>query len=111
MKSSMNFKVSVLMIFLGLTLSRSSKTMLEGQKTEEERAEEATVDRGLVHDDGIFLVVAAVAKNSDDGILTGGELTELEVLHRTSSSERFLRIVQDVRHRVPMDQQISEVDA
>ena len=39
MKSSMNFKVLVLMISVGSTLSPNSKTMLEGKKTEGGRVE------------------------------------------------------------------------
>jgi hypothetical protein len=72
---------------------------------------QASVDRRLVHDDRIFLVVPRVTEDSDDGVLTGGKFAEVEVFHRTGCRERLLRVVEDVGHRVHADLEVGEVDA
>jgi len=66
-------------------------------------AEEASVDGRLVHDDGVFLVVAAVAEDCDDGVLAGGEVSELEEFHGSGCCEGFLRVVKDIAHGVHSD--------
>ena len=42
--------------------------------TEEDGPEEAAIDGGLVHHDGIFLVVAAIAGNGHDGVVPSRQL-------------------------------------
>ena len=52
-----------------------------GVRPVEETAEETTVDTALIHNDGIFLVVSRVTGDSDNGILSCGQLTESKELH------------------------------
>lgn len=43
--------------------------------------------------------------------LTGGELSEVKVLHRTSRGERLLRVVENVGHRVHPNLVVRKVDS
>ena len=72
--------------------------------------EETSINSTLVHDDGIFLIVTAVAKDSDDGVLTSREFAKFELLRGTCGSKGFLWVVQDVGHRVHSNQEVREVD-
>mmetsp|Transcript_57052 Transcript_57052/g.100154 ORF Transcript_57052/g.100154 Transcript_57052/m.100154 type:complete len:607 (+) Transcript_57052:305-2125(+) len=99
----------------GLVLQRikHSRTALGLRivRTEEARAEQATVDGGLVHDQGILLVVSGVAGNADDAIHSTGQLSEMHVLHRAGRGEGLLRVVQHVGHRVHAHLEGGQIDA
>mmetsp|Transcript_10450 Transcript_10450/g.26294 ORF Transcript_10450/g.26294 Transcript_10450/m.26294 type:complete len:461 (-) Transcript_10450:2197-3579(-) len=73
--------------------------------------EKAAVDGGLVHDDGVFLVVSGVAADARHGVLPGWQLAEVEVLHRARRDQRLLRVEQQVRKRVHAQLVIGDVHA
>ena len=65
---------------IGLSdLFRLGFTVIVG--SEEDRAEEPSVDGALVQHDGVFLVVARIASNGDNGVAPSSQLFELQVLH------------------------------
>mmetsp|Transcript_16479 Transcript_16479/g.64296 ORF Transcript_16479/g.64296 Transcript_16479/m.64296 type:complete len:1268 (+) Transcript_16479:614-4417(+) len=77
----------------------------------EDGAEEAAVDGRLVHDDRILLVVARVAGDCHDAVLSCRQAAELEELHRARDNQRLLRVPEDVRHRVHAQLEVGDVHA
>mmetsp|Transcript_4817 Transcript_4817/g.13483 ORF Transcript_4817/g.13483 Transcript_4817/m.13483 type:complete len:410 (-) Transcript_4817:2321-3550(-) len=65
-----------------------------------DRAEETAIDRGLVHHDGIFLVIPRVAHNGNNAILPRRKRSEVQILHVFRRYQGFLRIVQYMRQCV-----------
>ena len=51
--------------------------------------EQTAVNRTLVHDDRVLLIITAVTHDCHDGVLTGGKFTESEVFRGPSGDERF----------------------
>mmetsp|Transcript_29662 Transcript_29662/g.73494 ORF Transcript_29662/g.73494 Transcript_29662/m.73494 type:complete len:237 (-) Transcript_29662:2039-2749(-) len=74
-------------------------------------SEQASVDRALVHDNGILLVVSCVAHDADNNVDTGGQLTEVQVLHRASGHQRLLRVEQHVRQSVHAQLKVGHIHA
>src|SRR5213592_747606 len=70
--------------------------LLRAVRPHERGPPEASVDRGLVHDDRVFHVVPVMRHHGDDEILARGPLVERDVLHRVRLHERLLRVVEQV---------------
>ena len=66
----------------------------------EHRPEKATINGTLIQHDRIFLVVARIARNGDDGVTTGCQLFKPEIFHGTRRYKRLLRIVEQVSQSV-----------
>ena len=62
----------------------------------ENTSEESSIDGTLIQHNAIFLVITWIACNSDNWITTSCKFFELKILHRVSSNQRLLRIVQHV---------------
>src|SRR2546422_492429 len=77
-------------------LTAGVAALLRAVRSHERRAPEATIDRGLVHDDRVLHVVPVVGHHRDDEILACGPLVEGHVLHRVRLDERLLRVVEQV---------------
>mmetsp|Transcript_6455 Transcript_6455/g.19394 ORF Transcript_6455/g.19394 Transcript_6455/m.19394 type:complete len:390 (-) Transcript_6455:2323-3492(-) len=75
------------------------------------RAHEAAVDRALVHDDTILLVVARVHHDGHDGVLARRQLAEVQEFHRSRGDQRLLRVVQDVALRLEAQVEVGGKDA
>ena len=59
-----------------------------------ETTEETTLDRRLVHDDGILLILAAVATNGYDSIVTERQIVHTENVHHTGFHKRTRRMAE-----------------
>ncbi len=56
--------------------------------------EEATLHGRLVHDDGVLLIVATVATNGNDGIMTERKIVHSKNVHHTRLHERTRRMTE-----------------
>lgn len=63
-------------------------------------AEETSVDSTLIQHDRIFLVIAGVAGNSDDGVAASRKFLETQILHGLGTDQRLLGIVENVSEGV-----------
>ena len=63
-------------------------------------ASKPPVQRGLVYHQGVLYVVAAVAHHGDGGVLTGGDLVELDEVDGPGPDEGDLRVAQEVEEGV-----------
>lgn len=76
----------------------------------ESRSEDASVNAGLVTDDGVLLVVASVASNADNCIAACRKLFEVKEIHRLSTDQRLLGIVENMGKRVHPEEVVAGVD-
>jgi hypothetical protein len=74
------------------------------------RPEETSLDGGGVQNNGIFLVVPGVTRNSDNTVDPRWQLSKPEVLHRPGGDQRFVGVVQDVRQSVHPYVKVCDVD-
>mmetsp|Transcript_59656 Transcript_59656/g.129706 ORF Transcript_59656/g.129706 Transcript_59656/m.129706 type:complete len:456 (-) Transcript_59656:728-2095(-) len=72
--------------------------------------EETTVDGALVHDDRVFLVVAAVAGDGDDGVLARRELVKMEVVHCVGFHKGLLRVEKHVSEGIHAEVVVGDVN-
>mmetsp|Transcript_10118 Transcript_10118/g.15281 ORF Transcript_10118/g.15281 Transcript_10118/m.15281 type:complete len:422 (-) Transcript_10118:326-1591(-) len=80
-------------------------------RTIENRAEESTINRGLIHHNRIFLVIPRVTHNRNHTVLTGGEATEVEVLHVFRCHKGFLWVVQNVGQGIHSELVVGDVNS
>jgi len=66
----------------------------------EHRPEKASINGALIQHDRIFLVVARVARDRNNGVTTGRQLFKPEIFHGTSRYKWFLWIVEQVSQGV-----------
>lgn len=76
----------------------------------EGRSEDASVNAGLVTDDGVLLVVAGVAGDADNSIAASRKLFEVKEIHRLSAYQRLLGIVENMSERVHPEEVVAGVD-
>ena len=69
-------------------------------------SKETTINGTLIHDDTILLIVSRVTHDRNDTVTTSRKLLVRHVLHRATSNERFLRIVQDMCHRIHANRKV-----
>mmetsp|Transcript_1578 Transcript_1578/g.6248 ORF Transcript_1578/g.6248 Transcript_1578/m.6248 type:complete len:449 (+) Transcript_1578:638-1984(+) len=77
----------------------------------EHRPHEPPINRALVHNQGVLLVVARVNHDRHDRVLPRGQLTEVQELHAARRDQRFLRVVQDVPLRLEPQIKVGGVHA
>ncbi|GIX64653.1 uncharacterized protein BcabD6B2_40880 [Babesia caballi] len=67
------------------------------------------VDRGLVHDETVLLVVPRVTHDGHYGVDARGQLPEPQELHGSGAHQRLLRVVEQVAQRVHPEVEVGRV--
>eukprot|EP00126_Sphaerothecum_destruens_P000332 Sdes_comp10388_c0_seq1m2045 len=84
--------------------------LLVSVRPEKTRPEKAAINRRLVHNHRILLVVASVARNRHNRIDARRKLPKVQILHRARRHQRLLRIVQNMRQRIHPHLVVGDVD-
>mmetsp|Transcript_38401 Transcript_38401/g.115055 ORF Transcript_38401/g.115055 Transcript_38401/m.115055 type:complete len:461 (-) Transcript_38401:2045-3427(-) len=75
------------------------------------RTEQSAIDRALIHNERILLIVSRIDHDADDDVHSRGQFAKVEEFHGPGGAQRLLGIVEDVGHGIHTDLIIRRVNA